>query len=89
MARAWEALSGKTITIEDDRQDYGETRYISFGFLDHRLVVIKNTGIDWIDPDETSDLSAQEWAQKFEIAPVKRGRPVLAIPHQCQFAQSH
>lgn len=40
MARAGEVFSGKTITIEDDRQDYGETRYISFGWLDQRLVVM-------------------------------------------------
>jgi len=33
-------FSGDTITIVDDRVDYGEVRRISAGFLDGRMVVI-------------------------------------------------
>jgi len=40
MARASEFFKGDTITIEDDRKDYGEKRYISVGFLDERMVFI-------------------------------------------------
>ena len=39
MARAAEIFDGPTLTAEDDRQDYGETRLITIGFLDGRMVV--------------------------------------------------
>lgn len=34
MGRAGEVFSGDTLTVEDDRYDYGETRCITIGFLD-------------------------------------------------------
>ena len=40
MARAGEVFDGDTLTIEDVRIDYGETRYITVGFLDERMVVL-------------------------------------------------
>lgn len=40
MARAGEVFDGATLTIEDDRMDYGEPRYITIGFLDERMVVL-------------------------------------------------
>lgn len=40
LARADEVFAGKTATVEDDRENYGETRYITAGFLDDRLVVM-------------------------------------------------
>ena len=40
MARAAEIFSGATLTVEDDREDYGETRLITIGFLDSRMVVV-------------------------------------------------
>jgi hypothetical protein len=39
-ARAVEVFAGQTATIVDDRFDYGETRFITAGHLDGRLVVI-------------------------------------------------
>lgn len=39
MARAAEIFGGATLTVEDDREDYGETRLITIGFLDGRMVV--------------------------------------------------
>jgi hypothetical protein len=39
MARAAEIFGGATLTVEDDRVDYGETRLITIGFLDSRMVV--------------------------------------------------
>ncbi len=40
MARADEVFAGVTLTVEDDRQDYGEARFITIGFLDSRMVVL-------------------------------------------------
>jgi len=40
MARAGEVFDGPTITIEDDRRDYGETRFITIGRLQRRMVVM-------------------------------------------------
>lgn len=40
MARAAEIFGGATLTVEDDREDYGETRLITIGFLDGRMVVM-------------------------------------------------
>jgi uncharacterized DUF497 family protein len=39
-ARAGEVFDGHTATVVDDRFDYGETRFITAGYLDGRLVVI-------------------------------------------------
>jgi uncharacterized protein len=39
MARAAEIFEGATLTIADDRQDYGEPRFITIGRLDGRMVV--------------------------------------------------
>ena len=40
MARDVEILSGPTLTVEDDRSDYGEKRCITVGFLDGTMVVL-------------------------------------------------
>ena len=40
MARAEELLAGATLAVEDDRQDYGEDRFITIGFLDGIMVVL-------------------------------------------------
>jgi uncharacterized DUF497 family protein len=39
-ARAAEVFAGRTATIVDDRRDYGETRFVTAGHLDGRLVVM-------------------------------------------------
>jgi uncharacterized protein len=39
-ARAGEVLAGLTATMVDDRFDYGETRFITAGHLDGRLIVL-------------------------------------------------
>lgn len=41
-------FEGETITILDDRFDYGEERFITFGLLDGRIAAIAHT--------ETNDL---------------------------------
>ena len=40
MARAGEVLAGATLTVTDDRQDYGEDRFITIGFLERVMVVL-------------------------------------------------
>ena len=40
MARAGEVLAGATLTVQDDRRDYGEDRFITIGFLDGAMVVL-------------------------------------------------
>lgn len=40
MARAGEVFDGVTLTIEDDRADYGEPRFITIGKLEGRMVVL-------------------------------------------------
>lgn len=40
MPRAEEVLSGATLTVGDDRRDYGEERFITIGFLDEAMVVL-------------------------------------------------
>ncbi len=32
-----------TLTVEDDRYDYGEVRFITFGILEGRVVVVVHT----------------------------------------------
>ena len=39
MARAAEIFAEPTLTIPDDRADYGEPRFITIGRLDGRMVV--------------------------------------------------
>ncbi|MCE2439655.1 MAG: BrnT family toxin [Candidatus Latescibacteria bacterium] len=40
MARAADVFASTTLTVEDDRQDYGEVRHITIGFLDDAMVVL-------------------------------------------------
>ena len=37
---------GTTLTIEDTRVDYGETRYLTLGLLKEHVVVIVHTEVD-------------------------------------------
>jgi len=39
-ARVGEVFATATVTLEDIRRDYGETRYISVGLLDLRAVIL-------------------------------------------------
>ena len=36
-------FAGYTLTIQDDRRDYGEERFATFGILDGRVVVVIHT----------------------------------------------
>lgn len=39
-------FAGVTLDLEDTRNDYGETRFICFGYLDDRMVVVGYTPRD-------------------------------------------
>ncbi len=39
MSRAGRIFDGDVITVPDERRDYGETRFITIGRLDGRMVV--------------------------------------------------
>lgn len=39
-SRCTEIFAGPTFDLEDHRNDYGEKRFITFGLLDERMVVI-------------------------------------------------
>jgi hypothetical protein len=36
-------FAGYTLTIQDDRYDYGEERFVTFGILNGRAVVVAHT----------------------------------------------
>ncbi len=40
MAQAGEIFEHTTLTIADDRKDYGEPRYITIGWLTGRMIVL-------------------------------------------------
>ncbi len=40
------AFEGETVTILDDRFDYGEERFVTFALLDGRVVAIVHTETD-------------------------------------------
>ena len=43
---AWAVFAGNTVTIEDQRQGYGEQRFVTFGLLAGTLVAVVHTERD-------------------------------------------
>ena len=39
-------FEGDTVTVEDDRFDYGEQRFITFGLLEGRVIAVVHTERD-------------------------------------------
>jgi uncharacterized DUF497 family protein len=68
-ARAGEVFAGHTATVIDSRFDYGETRFITGGHLDDRLVVF---GLD---------ATWRSSPHHFNEALSCQGRRSLAPPH--------
>lgn len=62
-ARAGDVFTGVTVTMEDNRQDYGETRCITVGYLDNRIVVIV-----WTRRGEARRIISMRKANEREIA---------------------
>jgi uncharacterized DUF497 family protein len=56
-----ELFEGYTVTVEDDRFDYGEPRFVSVGLLEGRVVVVVHT-----ENDETLRIISARKATKNE-----------------------
>ena len=40
MARSGEVFEGTSLTVQDERKDYGERRFLTIGFLDDDMVIL-------------------------------------------------
>ena len=61
MARAADVFAGPTLTVEDGRQDYGEVRFITIGFLGDAMVVLV-----WTPRDDASRIISMRKANERE-----------------------
>jgi uncharacterized protein len=66
-AQAEELFSGLEFTFPDDRNDYGEERYNTFGLLGDRLVVVV-----WTIRDDTRRIISMRKANEREKARYQR-----------------
>lgn len=62
-ARADEVFAGPVLTMADQRTDYGEARFITFGQLDMRLVVLV-----WTPRGAARRIISMRYANEREIA---------------------
>lgn len=60
-ADAGEVFAGPTVTFEDTRRDYGETRWISLGLLGQRAVVLV-----WTERDDSRRIISMRYAHDQE-----------------------
>ena len=58
-----EVFHGTTVTIEDTRFDYGETRYVTLGLLKGRVAVVAHT-----EQDDVIRILSVRKATKYEEA---------------------
>ena len=70
MADAALVFAGPRLTVDDDRQDYGERRQITIGLLDGRMVLIA-----WTDRADTRQVISMRKANDRKI--IKYG-PIFA-----------
>lgn len=61
-------FAGKTYTGEDDRFDYGETRYVTYGILEGRAVVVV-----WMERDGAMRIISMRHAHEEEMKNVRLG----------------
>lgn len=62
-AQAADVFAGPALTLLDQRQDYGEVRYITFGWLSQRFVVMA-----WTPRGEARRIISMRYANEREIA---------------------
>ncbi|MEK7343022.1 MAG: BrnT family toxin [Pseudomonadota bacterium] len=60
-ADAAKIFAGRTLTALDDRDDYGEDRYITYGYLEDRAVILV-----WTPRDETRRIISMRYANDRE-----------------------
>ena len=69
MVRAGEVFSGATLTVENDRRDYGEDRFITVGFPDVSMVVVvwtpRNIGARIISMRKAHDREQRLYGERF------------------------
>ena len=69
MVRAGEVFDGPTLTVEDDRRNYGETRFITVGFLDGAMVVLvwtpRNDGYRIISMRKANERERKHYTPRF------------------------
>ena len=58
---AKEAFEGYTVTVEDDRIDYGEKRFVTLGIIKGRVVMVVHT-----ETDDTIRIISMRKAKKNE-----------------------
>jgi uncharacterized DUF497 family protein len=63
-----QVFEGETVTILDDRFDYGEKRFVTFGLLDNRVVAIAHT-----ETDEVIRIISVRKATKYEESSYFKG----------------
>jgi uncharacterized protein len=61
-ARADEVFAGITVTIDDNRHDYGEVRHVTVGMLNGRAVVMV-----WTPRGEARRIISMRYANEREI----------------------
>ncbi|RJG14553.1 BrnT family toxin [Massilia cavernae] len=66
-ARANEVFAGVTMTLDDDRRDYGEPRRMTVGLLDDRVIVVV-----WTPRGGTRRIISMRKANEREIAEFER-----------------
>jgi hypothetical protein len=64
---AVQVFAGPTIDFIDDRRDYGEVRWLSFGLLGDRLVVVV-----WTDRDDARHIISMRKANEREKKKYRR-----------------
>ena len=62
-AQAEQVFTGPTFTFEDNRQDYGEQRWVTLGLLGEKVVVIVHTESE----DEIRIISMREATKNEQI----------------------
>ena len=69
MVRAGEVFDGPTLTVEDDWRNYGETRFITVGFLDGAMVVLvwtpRNDGYRIISMRKANERERKHYTPRF------------------------
>ena len=63
---AAKVFSGETLTLIDDRKDYGEVRYQTYGLLENRVVMVV-----WTDRAPARHVVSMRYCHEREAAKVR------------------
>lgn len=65
-ADAWKLFDGRELTVCDDRVDYGEVRWISYGWVDETAVALV-----WTERENVMRVISMRRMHQWEIAHVR------------------